>query len=617
MLGTPELLLPNKQSGTGVIIKFYGDPRFAISLERAMDASGSPGVATSPGTWAVITQQPPGTAQYVDILPKTNIAYWYRARFVSTSYNPGPYTTPVTTAAVELYTGGMVYSKLAATGVATPTDPTLRVAPVTITGTPNNQQLADGTAAVLVNTVPTPSGSAGSAPAAAPAATLMYQAVAVDMSGTTLPAGCLYVLDYSTNGGAYTSGAILSTSAVVLHTNLNTANTYAYKYKIRGSSDTAYSPATSALTPGARAEIAAFGTVLASQLAVQKLSAISADLGSITAGIMANAGGTAGILLSTGYALPGGWTTYLNLTATGANPILYHAGLSLNADGTAIFAGGINTYYLYSISTGYSAFMMMHKTLLAHGMTDIAPTDAAGFLTTSQGTQGGVALFGLVSGSADPAVMLVGMATTPGTVVGAWGVAGINVWKKNGTNVQALAAGEVAFTVGNGGNPMFTLFANGALTLGQALTIQAGGMSVTGTSALAAITCSGGLTISASGMAVTGTITLTGPIIAATSGNLLDTGTVNDKALSGLYTQYKWGGGSNVTYTGFVAGTDGQLLIISGAQGAYSCTLAHENTGSVAANRLQLTGGANLTLSASRPAVLLMYNGTTQRWQML
>lgn len=63
------------------------------------------------------------------------------------------------------------------------------------------------------------------------------------------------------------------------------------------------------------------------------LAHIVADLGDVTAGKVRNGGNTAGILLSG--ALPATWTTYMDLTATGANPVLHHPKFALNADGTA------------------------------------------------------------------------------------------------------------------------------------------------------------------------------------------------------------------------------------------------------------------------------------------
>ncbi len=196
----------------------------------------------------------------------------------------------------------------------------------------------DGTTAAYFNSHPTLSGTPV-APTAAPVTTIYYHAIAVDMSARPLLAGETYVLDYSTNGGAYTVGAIVSTGPRVVHSNLDPAKTYAYKFFVRGASDSAYSPPTGALTPSTYTDNAAFGLVAASQVACVNLAALAADIGDLGAGRIHDPTNTVGILLG-GYSLPS-WTTYLNLTATGANPILHHASLDLKADGSATFSGTV------------------------------------------------------------------------------------------------------------------------------------------------------------------------------------------------------------------------------------------------------------------------------------
>lgn len=70
-------------------------------------------------------------------------------------------------------------------------------------------------------------------------------------------------------------------------------------------------------------------------------NAITCDLGTITAGQLRNAGNTAGVLLSG--SLPGTWTSYLRLTATGSQAFLQHPSLSLRANGSATFTGIVET----------------------------------------------------------------------------------------------------------------------------------------------------------------------------------------------------------------------------------------------------------------------------------
>lgn len=76
-------------------------------------------------------------------------------------------------------------------------------------------------------------------------------------------------------------------------------------------------------------EIAA-STITASKLTISQLSAITADCGTITAGLLQNSGATAGVALSG--SVPGGWTRYLNLIGTGS--FLKHDKLRADYDGS-------------------------------------------------------------------------------------------------------------------------------------------------------------------------------------------------------------------------------------------------------------------------------------------
>lgn len=142
----------------------------------------------------------------------------------------------------------------------------------------------DGTTSAFVYSGPTLSGAPTPNPSAAPIITSFHKAILIDMSAYALGATEAYVLDYSINGGAYTSGAIITTSTNVIHTSLTVGSTYAYKFKIRGASDTPYSSATSATNPLNDSSSHAFGTVLAADIVTTNLAAISADIGDITAG---------------------------------------------------------------------------------------------------------------------------------------------------------------------------------------------------------------------------------------------------------------------------------------------------------------------------------------------
>lgn len=86
-------------------------------------------------------------------------------------------------------------------------------------------------------------------------------------------------------------------------------------------------------------ELAA-NSVTAAKISVVSLSAISADLGTVTAGHIRNSGNTAAIRLSGTATLP--TTNFIDFTATGSDPFLKHPGLTLEADGDANFGGTVS-----------------------------------------------------------------------------------------------------------------------------------------------------------------------------------------------------------------------------------------------------------------------------------
>ncbi len=149
------------------------------------------------------------------------------------------------------------------------------------------EALLDGTAAAFVNSNPTLSGTPG-APGSAPVLTPIYKGMIIDMSSRPLAAGEVYVLDYD-SGGGFTTDAIISTSDKVVHTKLGLGATYAYRYKIRGASDSSNSPSTAATAPSSIAEVSAFGILVAAQGAFADLASLSVNAGAITAGSLASA----------------------------------------------------------------------------------------------------------------------------------------------------------------------------------------------------------------------------------------------------------------------------------------------------------------------------------------
>ncbi|KKK87167.1 hypothetical protein LCGC14_2755950, partial [marine sediment metagenome] len=151
-------------------------------------------------------------------------------------------------------------------------------------GDGTSQVNGDGTTSAFVYSSPALSGAPSPNPSTAPVITPFHKAILIDMSAYALGANEAYVLDYSINGGGYTSGAIITTGTNVIHASLTPGSTYAYKFKIRGASDTPYSSATSATNPLNDSSSIAFGTVLAASIVTTNLAAISADIGDITAG---------------------------------------------------------------------------------------------------------------------------------------------------------------------------------------------------------------------------------------------------------------------------------------------------------------------------------------------
>lgn len=82
------------------------------------------------------------------------------------------------------------------------------------------------------------------------------------------------------------------------------------------------------------------GNVNASRIFALELSAISANLGTVTAGYIQNAGNTAAIRLSGATTLP--TTNYIDFTATTTAPFLQHDALALLANGSATFGGVVS-----------------------------------------------------------------------------------------------------------------------------------------------------------------------------------------------------------------------------------------------------------------------------------
>ena len=220
------------------------------------------------------------------------------------------------------------------------------------TGNVTSAGLIDGTTISVIDDQRTLSGSPA-APTSPPVVTGVYKGIIVDMSSYgALPAGAKFVVDYSINSGSsFTTDAIIGIGNRIVHSNLHPEWGYVYKFKLRGASDSAYSSSAASKNPSYQAEVNAFGLITASQISTINLSAISANIGTITAGIIQNQSGTAGIRVDIGSNLPSTWTTYLNLPAITSGTFLkVLTALSISANGNAVFSGSMRASSLITAS---------------------------------------------------------------------------------------------------------------------------------------------------------------------------------------------------------------------------------------------------------------------------
>jgi hypothetical protein len=259
-----------------------------------------------------------------------------------------------------------------------------------------------GTSVQYVNTSPTLSGTpAGGTPAKAEV-TPQYLATIVDMSATTLPISggtltAVYDVQYSTNGGSSWSGTLTTTSSTIVHSSLTAGSSYTYQYRVRGGTTGNWSTISTAVSPLVRPEVAAFGLVLANQIAVQNLAALSANVGLLTAGTMQDA--TTSPLY--GIKLAGSWTggtpsvAYVDFTATGTNAFIHHAGLDLLGNGTAKFYGLIDC--ATTVLTGSTTrSVYVHPTYpTSYASATIYGVDIVGALSWSTGYETVTELTGL------------------------------------------------------------------------------------------------------------------------------------------------------------------------------------------------------------------------------
>ena len=94
------------------------------------------------------------------------------------------------------------------------------------------------------------------------------------------------------------------------------------------------------------------------------------------------------------------------------------------------------------------------------------------------------------------------------------------------------------------------------------------------------------------------------------------TGTYNDYATTTLSALRVQGNGGSLTFTGFDGGVEGRVLVVYNFHPTNTVTLADENVGSAAANRLGL--GAAIVLAGYEAAVLQYESSSfTTRWRCI
>ena len=219
-----------------------------------------------------------------------------------------------------------------------------------------------------------------STPTAGPVLTAGHKAITVDFSAYANVTGGVtvgsYEIDYATNSGFTGAVTVATTSMKFVHSLLTTGTTYYYRFRAKGASLSGNSPVAS-LAAINNSSASAFGSIIASEIAVASLSAIKADLGTINAGLILNNGSTptAALRLSSGYVLPTSVTTYIDLAfnqAGGTGPFIQSAPLSVDATSATIRGTVTATSILFGRGGAYfgsnaSATGQNDYTLLNYG----------------------------------------------------------------------------------------------------------------------------------------------------------------------------------------------------------------------------------------------------------
>ena len=186
----------------------------------------------------------------------------------------------------------------------------------------------DGTYSVFAFDGRTPAGTSIAGPT--PTVTAIYGGFIVDM-GTTPPSGFVWDIEWTNSANANTGGPVRVTSQKMVFQFFSanstvpfgtTATTFQFKVSQTGATAAVYGTLSAALAPSLNTEVNAYGLIVAAQIACVNLAAISADMGIIAAGVIADniapASQTAGIFIkSTAFetSIPSGWLYAINFSS--------------------------------------------------------------------------------------------------------------------------------------------------------------------------------------------------------------------------------------------------------------------------------------------------------------
>lgn len=291
----------------------------------------------------------------------------------------------------------------------------------------------DGTFSVFAFDGRTLSGTSIAGPT--PVVTAIYGGFIVDM-GTTPPTNFAWDVEWTNSANANTGGPVRVTSQKMVFQFFSanstvpfgsTSTTFQFKVSQTGGTAAVYGTSSTAKAASTQTEVNAFGLIVASQIACVNLAAISADLGIVTAGVIADAiatgSQTRGIFIkSTAFesTVPSGWTS--GIFFAGANPMPSGIvnGIDFSATGTNLFIKTPN----FTVDASGNVVISGVLNVKVGGSTVYAHTDSTLYLSTgktiSSTAEGSIDSYTLKASSLDVDAKAVGV-VVEGTFGGAGG----------------------------------------------------------------------------------------------------------------------------------------------------------------------------------------------------